>query len=302
MLKVIFNDSYYTDSEDGLFVPAAVSQYGELYENGDGFMLTVTGILRIKENSASLISYLDPGLVYTTALTDYVLDNAHNSKIAAAQKVFDFDVLLNTPFVNASEKMARLMRLGADTTPKGIRVYTRDYESKDAIKDYLDAYNIGRPEKEQMVYFDVAEMMEGMVRTMISAISYILIGFAAISLLVSTIMIAIITYVSVLERTKEIGILRSVGARKKDISRVFNAEAAIIGFAAGLLGVGISYLATIPINLVVSSLVGIRGIANLTLLYAALLVLGSVCLTLLAGFIPAIMAAKKDPVEALRTE
>ena len=101
---------------------------------------------------------------------------------------------------------------------------------------------------------------------------------------------------------KRIGILRSVGARKKDITRVFNAEAAIIGFVAGLIGVGISYLATIPINLVVSSLVGIRGIADLTLLYAALLVLGSVCLTLLAGFIPAIMAARKDPVEALRTE
>jgi putative ABC transport system permease protein len=125
---------------------------------------------------------------------------------------------------------------------------------------------------------------------------------AAISLLVSTIMIAIITYVSVIERTKEIGILRSVGARKQDISSVFNAETLIIGLVAGALGIAVSYLLTIPINMVISNLVGIDGIAALLPIHAILLILGSMLLTLIAGLIPARMAAKKDPVVALRTE
>ena len=129
-----------------------------------------------------------------------------------------------------------------------------------------------------------------------------LVGFAAISLVVSTIMIAIITYVSVIERTKEIGILRSVGARKKDISRVFNAETLIIGFTAGVFGVGISYALTFPINFIISRLVEIIEIAWLRSVHAILLVVGSMALTLIAGFIPSRIAAKKDPVVALRTE
>lgn len=302
ILKVITNDAYYTMNEDGLFVPAAASQYGALYENGDGVELTITGILRIKENAASLTNYLSSGIVYTTDLTDFIIENAVQSKIASAQKDSDIDVILNTPFADESNKRARLLSLGADTAPIGINIYPRDFAGKDTIKDYLDAYNVGRTETEQIVYSDIAQMMESMFGTMLNTISLVLIGFSAVSLLVSTIMIAIITYVSVLERTKEIGILRSVGARKKDISRVFNAEAIIVGLTAGLLGIGISYLLTIPINLIVSSLVGIGSIANLTLAHAGLLVLGSMTLTLIAGFIPSKMAAKKDPVEALRTE
>ncbi len=141
-----------------------------------------------------------------------------------------------------------------------------------------------------------------MIGTLISTITYVLVGFAAISLVVSSIMIGIITYVSVLERTKEIGILRSVGARKKDISRVFNAETLIIGFAAGVLGVAVSYLLTIPINRLLERLVEISGIAQMTVPYSVLLVLGSMALTLIAGLIPSRMAANKDPVVALRTE
>ena len=302
MLKVIPNDNYYNKNTDGLFVPSSVSEYNKLYESGEGIELTVTGILRMKENSSSLIGYLSPGLAYTTELTDYIVDNAQKSEIAIAQKNSDKDVVLNTPFTNDAEKEKKLLSLGADTKPTGISVYPKDFEGKEAIKEYLDAYNDGKSQDEQIVYTDIAQMVESMIGTMLNVVTYVLAGFAAISLLVSTIMIAIITYVSVLERTKEIGILRSVGARKKDISRVFNAEAAIIGLVAGLLGVGISYLLTIPINAVINSLVGINGIADLTILYAAMLVLGSMCLTLIAGFIPAKMAAKKDPVVALRTE
>ena len=140
-------------------------------------------------------------------------------------------------------------------------------------------------------------------KTMIDGISYVLIAFSSISLIVSTIMIAIITYVSVIERTKEIGVLRSIGARKKDISRVFNAETFIIGLLAGLFGVLVSILLTIPINMFISSYIdGIGNIATPDIMYSIILVLISIILTLISGFIPAYIASKKDPVVALRSE
>ncbi|MCL2003443.1 MAG: FtsX-like permease family protein, partial [Oscillospiraceae bacterium] len=302
ILKVVPNDAFYSQTADGLFAPASVSEYGELYKNGEGIELTIVGILRIKENSASLTTYLSTGLVYTTALTDYVVENAQNSAIAAAQRDSDTDVILNTPFADDDARRNALLTLGADTTPTGISIYPKDFESKEVIKEYLDNYNRGRPADEQIVYTDIAQMMEGMIGTMLNTVTLVLIAFAAISLLVSTIMIAIIIYVSVIERTKEIGILRSVGARKKDISRVFNAEALLIGLTAGLIGIGITYLIQMPVNSIISSLVGVAGIANLPILIATLLVLGSMALTLVAGFVPSRMAAKKDPVVALRTE
>ena len=302
IMKVIPNDSYYTKTDNGLFIPASVSDYEDLYDNGDGVELIVVGILRIKESSTSTIGYLSSGIAYTTALTDYIVDTAKDSEIAKAQVDSDKDVLLNTPFVNEEAKNQKLLSLGADTTPTGISIYPTDFEGKTAVKEYLDNYNVGKAEDDQIVYSDMAQIIENMTGTMLNTVTYVLIAFAAISLIVSTIMIAIIIYVSVIERTKEIGILRSVGARKKDISRVFNAESALIGIAAGTLGVGLCYLIQIPLNSVISSLVGIDGIANLPILYAGLLILGSMCLTLIAGFIPSRMAAKKDPVVALRTE
>ena len=302
ILKVIPNDAYYTRTEDGLFEPSPVSGYAGLYDGGDGVELTITGVLRAKENTASLTEYLSTGLVYTTALTDHVVEDARNSEIAAAQFASDTDVILNTPFADNNEKNKRLLKLGADTTPTGISIYPTDYAGKDAVKEYLDAYNAGKPAEDQIVYVDIAQMVESMVGTMIDTVTLVLIAFAAISLVVSTIMIAIIIYVSVIERTKEIGVLRSVGARKKDISRVFNAEALIIGLIAGLIGIGATYLLQVPINGVVSSLSGVAGIASLPLLYAAALVFGSMGLTLIAGFVPSRIAAKKDPVVALKTE
>jgi putative ABC transport system permease protein len=302
ILKVVPNDSFYTKNADGIFTPATTSQYTELYKSSDGIELTIVGVLRIKESKSSAVGYLSEGLVYTTALTDYIVDNAQNSEIAIAQRTSDVDVILNTPFVNEAAKEQRLLMLGADTTPTGISIYPTDFAGKDNIKEYLDAYNTGKIESEQIIYSDISESIGSSISDMINIISYVLIAFAAISLLVSTIMIAIITYVSVIERTKEIGILRSVGARKKDISNVFIAEALIIGVMAGLLGVGLAYLLSIPVNIVIANLVGISGIASLYSLHAIVLVAGSMLLTLIAGFFPSRAAAKKDPVVALRTE
>ena len=300
ILKAIPNNDFYAKDANGNFVAATSSQFEGLYDSNNAISLTITGVLRLKDGAAS--SYLSPGIVYTTALTNYIVDNAQKSEIAIAQASKDYDVVLNIPFANDDAKQQKLISLGAITAPTGINIYPKDFASKDSIKSYLDLFNTGKAETDQVVYSDLAETITSMIGTLINTITYVLIGFAAISLLVSTIMIGIITYVSVIERTKEIGILRSVGARKKDISRVFNAETLIVGFTAGTLGVGISYLLTLPINSIIAKLVDINSIANLTAIYAIILVIGSMTLTFIAGLIPSRMAAKKDPVVALRTE
>ena len=192
------------------------------------------------------------------------------------------------------------------TKPSFINIYPKDFESKEKIVDIIKKYNDdakadGR-ESEVIEYTDYVGLMMSSITDIISAISYILIAFVAISLVVSSIMIGIITYISVLERTKEIGILRAIGASKKDVSHVFNAETVIIGLTAGLLGIGISYLLTIPINMIIASVTDVSMRASIPILGAVILVAISVVLTLIAGLMPSRIAAKKDPVIALRTE
>lgn len=300
MLKVITNNDYYIENDSGNFIPANTTEYNNLYESNNGLDLVITGVLRLKEGAAS--SYLSPGIVYTVALTDYIADDAKKSDIALAQENADYDVVLNIPFANDEAKKQKLIDLGAITTPTGVNIYPEDFDSKDSIKMYLDEYNVDKDTIDQIIYIDLAEMITNIMGTLISTITYVLVGFAAISLVVSTVMIGIITYVSVIERTKEIGILRSVGARKKDISRVFNTETLIIGLASGVIGVSLSYLFTILINSIIERLVDIKDISNLSFTYAIILIVGSMTLTFIAGLIPSRMAANKDPVIALKTE
>ena len=186
--------------------------------------------------------------------------------------------------------------------PFMINIYPTDFESKELIVKKINDYNSGKEESDKIQYTDFISIMMSSVTTIIDSISYILIAFVAISLIVSSIMIGIITYISVLERTKEIGILRSIGASKKDISRVFNAETLIVGFVAGLIGIGITLLLIIPINIIIEAITDISGLAALPWAGAIILVVISMCLTLIAGLIPSRVAAKKDPVVALRTE
>lgn len=300
MLKVIPNDSYYTEEENGFFSPANPSAYQDLFEQEEGKELVITGVLREKEDVTT--AYFEEGFIYTAALTDYIVANAQDSEIAQAQEESDLDLLSNVPFQNDAMKEQALIRLGAITTPTGINIYPTSFAAKDEIKAELDNYNEGLAEEDQIVYNDLAEILGDIMTDMINTVTYVLVGFAAISLIVSTIMIGIITYVSVIERTKEIGILRSVGARKKDISRVFNAETLIVGFVAGSLGIALSYLLIIPINNLIEILTDIPNVASLAIIPAVILIAGSMILTLIAGLIPARMAAKKDPVVALRTE
>ena len=191
-------------------------------------------------------------------------------------------------------------------SPSSINIYPKDFESKDKITTAIEEYNQKQRDdgKEENVisYTDIVGVMMNSVSQIIDTISYVLIAFVAISLIVSSIMIGIITYISVLERTKEIGILRAIGASKKDISRVFNAETFIVGLIAGLLGIGITILLTFPINSLIYTITGVTVNVALPPIGGIILVLISMILTIIAGLIPAKMASKRDPVEALRTE
>ena len=187
--------------------------------------------------------------------------------------------------------------------PSAIQIYSPSFEAKEEFEDFVQRYNDGQSEDEGKIeYTDYIGLLLSSVTKIINMVSYVLIGFVSISLIVSSIMIGIITYISVLERTKEIGILRSIGASKRDISRVFNAETFIVGLAAGIIGVVVTMLLDIPINLIIEKASGVPDIAFLRPVYALILIGISVLLTLIAGIIPSRLAAKKDPVIALRTE
>ena len=188
-------------------------------------------------------------------------------------------------------------------SPYTINLYASTFEAKDIIVAAIDNYNSSVPEDKKIAYTDIMGILMSSITTIINAITYVLIAFVAISLVVSSIMIGVITLISVQERTKEIGVLRAIGASKRDVSSMFNAETIIIGLASGLLGILITYLLCIPINLILHALTGISNLSAILPVGGAItLVLISVFLTLFAGFIPSRSAAKKDPVVALRTE
>ena len=186
--------------------------------------------------------------------------------------------------------------------PSVINIYPKDFEAKETVAELIDDYNSAAAENEKITYTDYIGLMLSSVTTIINAISYILIAFVSISLIVSSILIGIITYISVLERTKEIGILRAMGASKRDVSRVFNAETLIVGFSAGVIGILITLLLLIPINAIIGAITDISGLAVLPVAGAAALIIISMLLTLIAGLFPSKIAAKKDPVTALRSE
>lgn len=297
-IRAIPNDIFYTEKSGGLF--AKTDNLADAYNNQENLTLTITSILRIKENSNS--SLLSQGLAYTDALVNEILDASGKSDIVVAlKKTPEVNVLTGAP-LNENQFSTLLKQLGGDSTPIGISIYPVSFGAKDNIKSYLDAYNEGKEESEQIVYSDMAEMISDSMSTMINAITLVLTAIAAISLVVSTIMIGIIIYVSVVERTKEIGILRSIGARKKDITRVFSAESIIIGFFAGIIGVVVTYLLSVPINAILKAQIGVSNLSSLPIWYALALLALSMLLTFIGGILPSLGAAKKDPVAALRTE
>lgn len=281
-----------------------------LYSSDKAITMKVAGIIKEKENVTS--HSINTVIGYTSKLTQYIINQNNQHPLISAQLLNNTTNVLTGEAFNldtvAQEKNMVLYKLGyADlSSPEGIYLYPINFEAKENINKFIESYNakcIKAGQDGKVITFSdaIGEMMSS-ISTIISAISYVLIAFVGVSLIVSSIMIGIITYISVIERTKEIGVLRSVGASKKDVKRVFTAESFIIGLASGLFGIFISLLLIIPINILLKHFTQIAGIATLPVLGAIILVCISVTLTFIAGLIPAHIASKKDPVLALRTE
>ena len=298
-LKVVSNDIYYQEL-NGYFVPS--KDYESMYNSEDTINIKVQAIIRGKEDKSQLTQ---SGIYYNSALVDKVIDMNKNSDIVKKQQEVSYNVLTGQPFDKTSSTVTKdniLGVLGAEGIPSIIYLYPKDFDTKDYITEYLDNYNKDKEEENKILYTDYAAMISSLSGSIMDAVTYVLIAFSSISLVVSCIMIAIITYISVLERTKEIGILRALGARKKDIKRVFNAETFIVGIFSGLLGIIIAEILTFPTNAIIESLSELPNVAQLNPIHAIILVMISVTLTIIGGLIPASIASKKDPVEALRTE
>ncbi|MBR1385426.1 MAG: FtsX-like permease family protein [Bacilli bacterium] len=370
--KLILNEDFYVSLGN---IYTVNINFDALYDSDKAVTLKVVGIIRAKEESK--LYQQGAGIAYTEDLVDFVLNENKNSGIVKLQEAVDYNVLTGekidlTTKEGRDTKQYILQVIGGDATPFAISIYSRDFDAKNEIVEYLDKYNEGivsnlethaksylnylvenikdnddtllrnvdntiqevspilvnlvykdnllngninfdgaefvvedskiKSSTGGVTYTDLSETLVSLSGSIMDAITYVLVGFSSISLVVSSIMIGIITYISVLERTKEIGILRALGARKKDITRVFNAETFIIGITSGLIGIFIAVLLTIPINAILYSLTELKNVAQLNPLHALLLIIVSMTLTIIGGLIPAHVASKKDPVEALRTE
>ncbi len=277
--------------------------------------LKITGILRLKETTTTGAMGVYP-IGYTSALTDYVLEQAKNSNVVKAQiaehayLVDNDDTTVCKNVINGSaittEKayLNALKDLGYAETPTKIEFYATSFDNKVKLKQYLaDFNNLETTGDDEKVYVtDVVSTVIDVLKTFIDTITYILLALTAISLVVAAIMIAIITYVSVIERTREIGVLRAIGARKIDVTSVFNAETIIIGLVSGVLGIVLALILQFPLNAILYNYTGIHSLVALSPIHALLLVVVSILVTLLSGMIPAIMASRRDPVKALRSE
>lgn len=265
----------------------------------------------VKEQKENKDVNVFSGLKFPTDENTTTMDNLTAEQRMAMSKLSSEEIaqMMETYSANKDASYEKnLQKLGAVDidTPTSISIYPKDFDAKDKISNAIEEYNQKQREdgKEEntISYTDIVGTMMKSVSQIINTISYVLIAFVAISLIVSSIMIGIITYISVLERTKEIGILRAIGASKKDISRVFNAETLIIGLISGLIGIGITVLLTLPINSMIYTVTGVKVVTAVPFKAGVILVLISMFLTIIAGLIPAKIASKKDPVIALRTE
>ena len=271
----------------------------------------IAGIIRKNPDAASVS--VSSGVAYTKDLMPHIIDKVNETQIVKQQLADpEKDVFTGMSFdndktsISTLENNKSLLGIASEDNPSEIDIYAKDFDSKEKLQDFIKNYNDevtadGRDE-DTISYTDYVGILMSSVSTIITAISSVLIAFVAISLIVSSIMIGIITYISVLERTKEIGVLRSIGASKKDVSRVFNAETLIEGFVSGAMGIIITLILCIPANAFIKNVTDISNVAQLPVAGAVILVIISMLLTTIAGLIPAKMAAKKDPVVALRTE
>ena len=303
-LVYVINDNLYSKIKYGdKTIYMMKNNYDELYDMEDNIKLKISGIVRLKEDVKT--GMFSPGIIFKDELGELIYEKNKDSKIVEAQKGKDYFVLNGEKFSAdsmISDAKEAIKYLGGSDIPFMINIYPKDFKSKNEICTYLDEFNGNKNESDKIIYKDYAKIFVDLSQNIMDAITYVLIAFSAISLIVSSIMIGIITYISVLERTKEIGILRALGARKKDITRVFNAETFIIGVTSGLIGIIIAKLLLFPVNTILENMTGLTNVAILNPIHALILIIISVILTLIGGYIPAIMASRKDPVVSLRVD
>ena len=298
--KLINAVDYYKNSGNSWVSYENDNNYlNKLYDEAES--LEIVGVVKVKDENS-----MNGFLGYSHELIEYYTGVSNESEIVKQQMSNkDINVFMGTLFDNVSESYDdNMKKLGSASMdePNEIDFYSKTAESKEDIKKFLDKYNNDMSDEDKIEYSDDVESLTSVLSTVVSLISTVMIAFISISLIVSSLMIGIITYISVLERTKEIGILRAIGASKKDVKRVFRAETIIEGLLAGFLGVGVSYILSLGINAIVKMLAKIDNVMSLSIKHAIILILISVGLTVLAGLTPAGMASKKDPVDSLKSE
>ena len=299
--KIVNAADYYAQS-NGTWISRQNDNNYIKYLYDKGTDLKITGIVKVKNNNVS-----NGYLGYTEDLTKYIMEQANKNEIVKQQLVNkDINIFTGFPFdevlQESYEKNLKILGAGNEETPYTINIYPKDADSKKQIKEFIDNYNNNASEEDKIIYSDEMEELTKGITQIVSMISMVMIAFVAISLVVSSLMIGIITYISVLERTKEIGILRAIGASKRDVKRVFVAETIIEGFASGTLGILVTYLLSLATNAIVSALAKIDGIMQVSITHAIVLIGISILLTVVSGLGPAKIASKKDPVESLRGE
>ncbi len=294
--KIVDNDHYYTKLPTGQFVPSALNE--KMYDQSS-LNVRLVGVIRAK--NASNMALLATGIAYSDGLSKMVIKENQDSAIVKAQKSSSVNVITGQS-LKKTDRSQVLAALGASNVPSTIMIYPNNFDDKDKILDYLDRWNHGKTKTDKIIYTDMSGTVTQLTGGLLTAITDVLVAFAAISLVTAMIMIGILTYTSVLERTKEIGVLKALGARKRDITRVFDAETFILGVLSGALGILIAYLLTFPINHVLEGMTDMTNIAVLNPVHALLLIVISTILTLIGGHLPARIAAKKDAAIALRTE
>ena len=297
--RVVFNDGWYSERSNGTYQTVSLDK---AYANENGITVKIVSVLREDKDSAGS-NFLANGIAYSPKLTQLVLEKNKNSAIALAQaENEEKNVISGAKFKSSVDYENALDNLGYTHYPTSIIVYPNDVKAREHIVSAIDAWNASHDKEDNIYCLDISNLVTATLGKIVDVITYILLAFSIISLVISSIMIAIIIYASVIERTKEIGVLRSLGARKKDISRVFIAEAGIIGTLSGVIAIILTLVANAVINALLLKMVGVTGIANLTPLTAFLMILLSIGLLFVASLIPAYIAAKKQPAVALRTE
>lgn len=292
----------YEEQSNGYFKQTTDEAALEKSAKENGRTVKIAGVIRPKQGASA--TSIQGSLAYGYGLTEALMRDMENAGVVKKQladkthSALDGAVFLSGTYENILKKVGYADK----DNPASISIYASSFENKDYVEELIKTYNASVDDEQQIQYTDYIGVMLSSVTTIINAVSYVLIGFVSVSLIVSSIMIGIITYISVLERIKEIGVLRALGASKRDVSRVFNAETLIIGFTAGIIGIGVTALLDIPISLLIHSLAGIKNVAALPWQGGLILIAISMLLTLIAGLIPSRLASKKDPVIALRSE